>query len=128
MEHGFYHPDRGYWQTNSTPSKEVIALYPEGTVEVQLKPSSLHSFDGIQWVGPTAEALVAEIAAHVRAERDFILATVVDPVALNPLRWADLTAEQQQTWADYRRILLDISQQNGFPENVAWPTPPNEVT
>lgn len=127
MEYGFYHPLRGYWQAISEPSSEIVAAYPVGTIEVPLKPSAMHSFDGTQWVGPTAEALVAEIAAQVRAERDFILATVVDPIALNPLRWIDLSAEQQLTWANYRRSLLDVPQQPGFPENVAWPAPPNEV-
>jgi hypothetical protein len=64
----------------------------------------------------------------VRAERSRILATVVDPLASNILRWGDLTIEQQQAWADYRRALLNVPQQAGFPENVIWPTAPNEVT
>jgi hypothetical protein len=65
---------------------------------------------------------------QVRATRDYILTTVVDPLASNILRWNDLTAEQQQAWADYRRALLDVPQQEGFPETVIWPTAPNEVT
>jgi len=40
MEHGFYHPSRGYWQTNSEPPQHVLDGYPEGTVEVPLKPGS----------------------------------------------------------------------------------------
>lgn len=128
MEYGFYHPERGYWQTVSMPSDDVIASYPEGTIEVPLKPSALHRFDGTQWVAPTAEELTAEMARQVRANRDYILATVVDPLVSNPLRWGDLTPEQQQAWADYRRALLDVPQQAGFPANVIWPTAPNEVT
>lgn len=128
MEYGFYHPEFGYWQTNSEPSADIVASYPDGTIEVPLKPSALHSFDGVQWVPPTAEQLTAEMAKKVRADRDRILRTVVDPLASNPLRWGDLTPEQQQAWADYRRALLDVPQQAGFPENVIWPTAPNEVT
>jgi hypothetical protein len=41
MEKGFFHPDRGYWQTLTDPSAEVRATYPEGTVEVLLQPSAL---------------------------------------------------------------------------------------
>jgi hypothetical protein len=63
-------------------------------------------------------------ADQVRAERDSLLVTVVDPIAGNALRWADLSAEQQQAWADYRRALLNVPQQSGFPANVNWPTRP----
>lgn len=65
-----------------------------------------------------------ETADHIRQIRDNILATVVDPLVSNPLRWADLTADQQQAWADYRRALLDVPQQAGFPQNVSWPVKP----
>lgn len=67
-------------------------------------------------------------AEDVRADRDRILTLIVDPMASNNLRWADMTEEQRQAWADYRRALLDVPQQAGFPENVIWPTAPNEVT
>ena len=42
------------------------------------------------YVAPTQAELDSETAANVRAERDNILATVVDPMVSNPLRWADL--------------------------------------
>lgn len=50
----------------------------------------------------------------VRAKRDHILVTVVDPIVSNPLRWADMSEAQQQAWADYRRALLDIT--TNYPE------------
>jgi hypothetical protein len=37
-EHGFYHPEVGYWQTISEPSEEIRASYPEGTTVYPLKP------------------------------------------------------------------------------------------
>jgi hypothetical protein len=40
MEKGFFHPDRGYWQTVTEPSAETLAAYPEGTIEVPLKPGA----------------------------------------------------------------------------------------
>jgi hypothetical protein len=124
MEYGFYHPDRGYWQTNSMPNADILSTYPDGTIEVPLQPSALHRFDGLEWVAPTAEEISAEMSRQVRANRDYILATVVDPLVSNPLRWGDLTTEQQQAWAAYRHALLDISQQSGFPTSVLWPEVP----
>ena len=84
------------------------------------------SGDVAAYVPPTQAELDAETAAAVRAERDMKLATEVDPIAGNALRWAALTADQQQAWADYRQALLDIPQQAGFPHNVVWPTKPAE--
>lgn len=37
-EKGFFHPDRGYWQTSGDVPEDIIAGYPEGTLEVPLKP------------------------------------------------------------------------------------------
>lgn len=36
-----------------------------------------------------------------------------------------LTAEQKAAWATYRQALRDITSQEGFPENVQWPSTPN---
>ena len=30
-----------------------------------------------------------------------------------------------QEWLDYRQALRDITEQNGFPDNVEWPTAPS---
>lgn len=37
-EYGYYHIDRGYWQTTGKPSEEILAGYPDGTAEYPLKP------------------------------------------------------------------------------------------
>lgn len=63
-------------------------------------------------------------AKDIRAQRNDILATVVDPIVTNPLRWADMTAEKQDEWASYRTALLDITDQDGFPHDITWPTKP----
>jgi hypothetical protein len=124
MEHGFFHPVNGYWQTISTPSAEILAAYPEGTIEVPLQPSNLHTWGGSAWIPPTQEVFDAAEATNVRATRDSILANEVEPIVSNPLRWGGMTAEKQAAWAAYRQALLDIPQQSGFPHNVAWPTKP----
>jgi hypothetical protein len=124
MEHGFFHPERGYWQTLSEPSAEIMASYPEGTVKVPLMPDARHEWSGSRWVLRPQEELDATAAEAAREERDYRLASEVDPIVSNPLRWADLTAEKQAEWAAYRRALLDITAQSGFPSSVVWPTKP----
>ena len=66
----------------------------------------------------------AEVAAEVRAQRDWLLANEVDPIVSNPLRWADMTTEEQNAWSQYRTDLLNVPQQAGFPHNITWPTKP----
>jgi len=66
----------------------------------------------------------AEKVSVVRGMRDAKLVTDVDAVAGNALRWAELTSDQQVTWATYRQSLLNVPQQAGFPTNVTWPTKP----
>ena len=77
---------------------------------------------------PMTDAEILErsvsLKASTRRARDAMISRDVDPIVSNPLRWAALTAEQQQAWVDYRQALLDIPQQSGFPHDVVWPTKP----
>ena len=51
MEHGFYAPSRGYWQTNSDVPQRIIDTYPTDTIEVGLPPSERHFYNPAQgWV------------------------------------------------------------------------------
>lgn len=50
MEHGFFHPSRGYWQTTGYPPADILASYPDGTVEVPLRPSADHQWQNGAWV------------------------------------------------------------------------------
>jgi len=78
------------------------------------------------YVPPTQAELDAETAVQVRNERDNLLATVVDPLVSNPLRWADLTSDKQTEWSQYRTDLLGVPQQSGFPHIITWPVEPTE--
>lgn len=80
--------------------------------------------DVAAYVPPTQAELDEAAAQAVRAERDMKLATEVDPIAGNALRWAALDADTQAAWAAYRQALLDVPAQTGFPHNVTWPTRP----
>lgn len=113
------HPDYGWIPYTLDPADTDMTVNNDN-----LLAAMAANGDVAAYVPPTQEELDAEAAAAVRAERDEKLATEVDPIAGNALRWAALTAEQQQAWADYRQALLDIPQQSGFPHNVVWPTKP----
>jgi hypothetical protein len=88
-----------------------------------------HFIDGVS-VEVTEEQHLSVTIQHppsedeARNKRDNILATVVDPLVSNSLRWADLTAAKQTEWTTYRTDLLGVPQQAGFPENITWPTEP----
>ena len=74
MEHGFYHPSRGYWQTTSDVPQRILDTYPEGTVEVPLKPSAEHEWIDGAWVHVPPDPAV-QIAAFRRAVQVHIDAT-----------------------------------------------------
>jgi hypothetical protein len=115
MEHGFYHPDRGYWQANSDVPRYVRDGYPAGTVEVPLRPIGNFDWGGSKWVElpPDIEALGAE----ARSKRNTLLASS------DWTQVADAPVDQS-AWATYRQALRDITAQDGFPGNVSWPVAP----
>lgn len=75
-------------------------------------------------VAITQEELDSQLAEEIRYQRDLKLATEVDPLVMNSLRWNDLTAKEQQAISDYRKALLDLPQQAGFPNDITWPVKP----
>ena len=79
--------------------------------------------DVAAYIPPTQSELDAALSDQLREERDGLLAEV-DAIAGNALRWATLSAEQQDAWAVYRQALLDVPQQAGFPNDVTWPVKP----
>lgn len=121
---GYYHPNNGYWETTTTPSIEILSEYPEGTVEIDVQPSEGYTYNGLEWIAPTEEWIFELTSERVRLQRRHILTTQVDPVVSNPLRWASFSETKQTEWTVYRQALLDIPNQNSFPSDVTWPTPP----
>jgi hypothetical protein len=122
----FYNSNtEAYWETITDPSDKTVLAYPSGTVEVTQRPSHLHTHAGGAWVAPSDAVYDEWKATEVRAERDSLLASKVDRVVSNPLRWASMSAETQAAWSTYRQALLDIPQQAGFPRTVSWPVAPS---
>lgn len=124
MSKYFINPNGDYWETTTDPSDEIIAAYPVGTTEVTQRPSHLHAYSNGAWVAPSDAVYNEWKSIGVRAERDFLLASKIDKIVSNPLRWDDMSADKQAQWKLYRRALLDITAQAGFPNAVTWPVSP----
>lgn len=69
MDKGFFHPSRGYWQTIGEPPQHILDGYPEGTVEVPLKPGADHEWNGKEWLPPGLEIRKAEARDRLAAIR-----------------------------------------------------------
>lgn len=54
---------------------------------------------------------------RVRSIRNSYLEQFVDPVVSNALRWADMSEEEKQKYADYRHYLLDFTTQENWWES-----------
>jgi hypothetical protein len=111
------HPEYGWIPFTCDPN-DTGAQFDTAALFAEMQPHAS------PYVPPTQEELDAMAAGQVRAERAYRLATEVDPIAGNALRWAGLSDEQRQAWAGYRQALLDVPQQSGFPHNVTWPSKP----
>ena len=57
-EHGFFHPERGYWQAIEGDPEELLSGYPEGTQSVPLKPGADFEWHNGQWVASPAPPAV----------------------------------------------------------------------
>jgi hypothetical protein len=113
------HPDFGWIPYTLNPDDTDMTINND-----ELLAAMSEKNDVAAYVPPTQAELDAAAAEAVRAERDYKLLTEVDPIVSNPLRWADMTAEEQSLWAQYRTALLNVPQQDGFPHNITWPTKP----
>ncbi|WP_444453112.1 hypothetical protein ACTTAI_19145 [Rhodobacter capsulatus] len=97
-EHGFFHHDIGYWQTNSAPGPEILASYPDGTVEVPLCPGQGWNWSGSEWIqsGPShadvptsVSRFQARAALHLAGLLDDAEAAVAAADRLTQLAWTD---------------------------------------
>lgn len=120
-EKGFYHPSRGYWQTVTNPTAAQRAAYPFGTVEVPLRPSAEHEWDGVSWAVPqpdTDAALQAARAAAWMSKPAFLLACMQHGI---------LTPEEAHIAATggfpgaFAAVISQLSQDELNAVNVIWP-------
>ena len=111
------HPEHGW-------IPYLLTYYDEDTTVDNDAVMALIGSDFEAYVAPTQAELDAQAAMEVRGQRIWLLQSEVDPIVANPLRWTDMTADQQNAWSAYRTALLNITDQEGFPHNVTWPTKP----
>jgi hypothetical protein len=112
------HPDWGWIPYTLNPADTDMTINND-----DLLAAMAIAGDVAAYVPPTQAELDATLSEELRGERDSLLAEV-DAFVGNPLRWATLSAEQQDAWAVYRQALLDVPQQAGFPNDVVWPVKP----
>jgi len=99
------------------------SIHPDDT-DMTIDNTALLSLIGADFAPFSQADADARVAVAVRVQRDAKLSSEVDPIVTNPLRWADLTAEKQNEWTQYRTDLLNVPQQAGFPNTINWPTKP----
>lgn len=95
--------------------KPGIELAPNQTGEIGW------TWTGTAWNNPN-EHTAEQKAARIRQQRDQILKHIVD--SMSPMRWNALTDQQRTDWTAYRQALLDITEQETFPNSVTWPVKP----
>lgn len=73
-------------------------------------------YNGVIYV--SEEELIEAKQQYVRQIRNGYLTKYVDPVVSNPLRWNDMSKEEQQTYADYRTYLLTYTDTESWYEQL----------
>ena len=113
---------------------EDHAVIPEGAVEITVEERDAALEEQARGKilcvenGKIVPRMYTELAwasaAAVRATRDSLLVKHVD--RFNAIRFESLNGEKQKAWIEYRQALLNVPQQEGFPFDISWPTPPEE--
>ena len=99
MEHGFYHPEHGYWQAISEPDAETLANYPAGTVAVPIKPGADHEWQDGAWVYVPPPPVVPESLTRIEFKGALLQAGLLAQVEtliegmdpLTQLKWREAT-------------------------------------
>ena len=113
---------------------EDHAVIPEGAVEITVEERDAALEEQARGKilcvenGKIVPRMYTELAwasaAAVRATRDSLLVKHVD--RFNAIRFESLNGARKKAWIEYRQALLNVPQQEGFPFDISWPTPPEE--
>lgn len=112
------HPVYGWIPFTCSPNDyskyfDIFSLYNKMNSDPELK--------FIKIIEPTKDEKRIMLEKQVRIKRNMLLEQYVDPIICNPLRWNDMNELEQNKYIEYRRKLLDISLQDGFPYDIIWP-------
>lgn len=97
-----------------TDSREELESLPCVELTEIKEVEFAESYRGVIYIVP-AELQTAKETA-IRAVRDQYLVEYVDSVVSNPLRWADMSADVQAQITNYRRYLLDYTNNDNWYE------------
>jgi hypothetical protein len=107
-------------------ASRLYRLKSDGSIETLAeKPSRFHSWDGTDWIEDTDEK-IRILSGEIRDLRLYYLQQI-DAIVQNPLRYMEFTDEEKSELAQFRRDLLDLPQQAGFPLDVVWPVKPATI-
>lgn len=101
--------------------KEFTTFMGKTRKEVENEPCMIFArIEEVEWaerykgaVYTDKEELQKAKESFVRSERDRFLTLYIDPVVTNPLRWGDMSAEEQGVYAAYRKYLLAYDKGEG---------------
>jgi|688.fasta_scaffold140915_2 hypothetical protein len=104
----------------------LYRLKDDDTIEMlSEKPTRFHIWNETDWVEDLDEK-IRILSGEIRDLRLYHLQQI-DAIVENPFRYNELTDEQKTELAQYRRELLDLPQQIGFPLDVVFPSKPPTI-
>lgn len=116
---------------DSSLQKPQIGSPVESIIGVDENGNNVYSYS-INWVlvDLTDEEKAAQ-QEHIARQRNYSITSLrknrnilIERSDWTQLPDAPLTTEQKAAWATYRQQLRDLTTQEGFPDNVTWPTAP----
>lgn len=103
-----------------------VIYYNDGNIETLSKPNRFYEFNPVtKQFEKNTQFEISVLSDEIRDLRLYYLQEL-DAIVQNPLRYAGFTDEYKAKLAEYRQLLLDIPQQQGFPLDVIFPTPPQQ--
>ena len=108
MERGWFHAAMGYWQTTGEVPASVLQSYPDGTIEVPVKPSDSHEWNGSNWVyvAPPPPDPAAMIEAFRRAVDAHVDATAQSKGYNSAAHCASYVASTHAPWAAEAQVFV----------------------
>lgn len=90
--------------------------YDEAT-QIEYVASAVHDADMEEVSGPPEKVVPPMTAEEARRKRNRLLASS---------DWTQMpdSPVDASVWSTYRQALRDVTLQEGFPENIVWPTKP----
>ncbi len=76
-----------------------------------------------EWFDPTPMPTYDDKVALAKAKREKYF-SLTDKLMIPDF---PITEEVRTQWVSYRQQLRDITLQEGFPDNIVWPTPPSDI-